>query len=751
MNIRKSTSDYVDENGIIQFALIYSGSPAEPLWNISIGLQGYQPGEGRPAFATVIQPSWQDGWPEGGTLIITRSGTLLTLQFQDEVISVDILDTGWNMAEWSVLGLVASTLEGQGVNITSVEIIGVTDPKADSPVIDLFTDADDTLLTDHESDSGHNWGLFKVNDTITTAYAKIQGNQLRLSSGTGSSATAWAISSGGGADFKAWVDIDFSNFVDPATVGMVARWVNTQNWVTIAVMRAYTGGFIQIKDSVAGVGAFRATTNFPSEYTPTKGRLMVTVSGSAITTTWTPVEEGVGPFTASSSDATTAGAGTQGLWVSGNGYGIFENFTTEYSGAIQTETQSVYTNGTGGTFTLTKPGGLTATDISPVSTKSALQAKLESLYGSGKVIVDSGTGVSSDPWIIRLLGDSVGENLDQMTGDGSGLTGVASAPSITTAQTAISPTAEKWSVAIVGATGGTFRLSVKDVWTDPIDYGASSSEVQAALVALSTVGSGGMTVSGSGTAGDPYVILVSDASLIGVNLRQLEADNTQLIGTGYPSFTHATVTESAGPWHWHQRLNWINSDTGEYGLPENGDSLYFEIGDQSRCPKYDLDQSALTVAGIYILGGFSDNAVIGLPRWNQSGYWEYRPTDLQINLSGDGPIFVGSRGQGGSPLLNINVLETKATITVYGTAAPVNGEVSSLQFQGTNEANTLTLFGGFFAAAPYAGQSATLASLTQMDGSFLSGEGATIGPINKTGGSILLDRTAVSGIFNIQG
>lgn len=65
-------------------------------------------------------------------------------------------------------------------------------------------------------------------------------------------------------------------------------------------------------------------------------------------------------------------------------------------------------------------------------------------------------------------------------------------------------------VTITGSpTGGTFTLSVGGVPTSGIAYNAAASAVQSALVALSTVGAGKATVTGS--AGGPYTVAFDDS------------------------------------------------------------------------------------------------------------------------------------------------------------------------------------------------------------------------------------------------
>jgi hypothetical protein len=95
-------------------------------------------------------------------------------------------------------------------------------------------------------------------------------------------------------------------------------------------------------------------------------------------------------------------------------------------------------------------------------------------------------------------------------------------------------------VVTIDATGGTFTLSVVDALgtiqtTSALAYNAAAATVQAALVALSNVGTGNATVTGS--AGGPYTITFADA-LGGVTLTASGASLTGGSGT-------ATVAQTA--------------------------------------------------------------------------------------------------------------------------------------------------------------------------------------------------------------
>ena len=79
---------------------------------------------------------------------------------------------------------------------------------------------------------------------------------------------------------------------------------------------------------------------------------------------------------------------------------------------------------------------------------------------------------------------------------------------------AVPPVPTEWAVEVTGEpTGGTFTLTVGGQTTTGIAHNAAASAVQSALEALSTVGAGNATV--TGTAGDYEVTLENGGTLTG--------------------------------------------------------------------------------------------------------------------------------------------------------------------------------------------------------------------------------------------
>lgn len=469
------------------------------------------------------------------------------------------------------------------------------------------------------------------------------------------------------------------------------------------------------------------------------GAITTTVTGALSTFTGTGVSYGLEFIVNSQQESITSLNG--GPWM--DDFSILDANDPD-------ERQSLWTNGHGGTFTASDADETeTATDIPAGASRSELEDKLEEIYGVGGISVYDGSGTADDPWLLRFIGANAATNMGQIKGDGTNLTGIATAE-VTTIELGTPGVTEQWSVAIVGATSGTFILAIRDKRTTALTYGANAATVEAALEALPNIAAGQVDVTGAGSNADPYIITLGD-DWEAVDVRQMTAFADGLVGTGYPAFELTRIAESRGPWHWNDPYNWINVDTGLIGLPVTGDTLIFANGETNRCPKYDLDQSAITVPEIQIYASFDAGAIIGLPQWNALGYREYRLTELIIGMSGAGQITIGGKFGGGSTMLNINTLATETHLRVLMTSSPVSGEDGALQWHGTNVNNTLEHISGYTSVAPYAGQYATLASLIERNGIVRCGHGTTLGPVDRTGGELYTDRVAHTGVLDLQG
>ncbi len=106
--------------------------------------------------------------------------------------------------------------------------------------------------------------------------------------------------------------------------------------------------------------------------------------------------------------------------------------------------------------------------------------------------------------------------------------------------TAVAGVNEVQTVTITGTpTGGTFTLSFRGEETAALAHNADGAAVQAALVALASIGAGGVTVSGS--AGGPSTVTFTGA-LAGGNVPLLVLSDNSLTGGTDPDATIEAAT-----------------------------------------------------------------------------------------------------------------------------------------------------------------------------------------------------------------
>ncbi len=260
--------------------------------------------------------------------------------------------------------------------------------------------------------------------------------------------------------------------------------------------------------------------------------ITTTLSGTAETT-------GTLAYNASASDVATAlnklmgvqvtvsGAGTvANPWVI-TGTGV-SNLATNDAGltlqsTLQAEpagAQELFNNATGGTFTISADVGGTIEVTAPLNynvSSDQVQAALDALDGVSATV--SGVGKSSNPWIITGTGFST------LSVNDSSVTATISAPP-----------AGAQEVYNTDATGGTFTISVKvnttTETTAGIAYNATASALATALNKLANVTA---TVTGAGSAADPWIIS-------GTGFTVTSVDGTSLTGSGATSTLTAVPT-----------------------------------------------------------------------------------------------------------------------------------------------------------------------------------------------------------------
>jgi hypothetical protein len=187
-------------------------------------------------------------------------------------------------------------------------------------------------------------------------------------------------------------------------------------------------------------------------------------------------------------------------------------------------------------------GGYTTAGIAYNASAATVQAALEGLasIGSGNMSVAKTTDTStSKVWTLTFQGTLAGVDQSQLTINTSGLMNGMGAPFTkieTTQTTGYAARDEIQTVTLTSATGGTFRLAYRGQTTAPLAYNASAATVDSALEALSTVGSGAISVS---LASSVYTITFGGGSLHNTNVDSLQGDvSTATYGTRRPHHQH---------------------------------------------------------------------------------------------------------------------------------------------------------------------------------------------------------------------
>lgn len=163
----------------------------------------------------------------------------------------------------------------------------------------------------------------------------------------------------------------------------------------------------------------------------------------------------------------------------------------------------------GGTFALTFDGQKTA-PIDFDSSAAELQAALEALSNieSGDVAI---SGDDAGPWTVEFQGDLAATDVALLLVDKTLLEGIN----------------EEQTITLGSATGGTFTASYEDQTTGAIAFDATAGTLQAALEALSTIGAGNVSVTGS--AGGPWTVeFIGDKR--GTDVELITVDGANLTG-----------------------------------------------------------------------------------------------------------------------------------------------------------------------------------------------------------------------------
>lgn len=399
------------------------------------------------------------------------------------------------------------------------------------------------------------------------------------------------------------------------------------------------------------------------------------------------------------------------------------------------EQQAIYlTSGpTGGTFDLTFQGQ-TASGVAYNANAAAITAALVALSNIGAAdVTTTGSGTRYDPWVVTFASGLASTAVQQMSGDGTNLTGATI--EVEVVQDAKPGINEQQEIAFTGGTptGGTFTLTFNAETTGSLDFDATAAEVETALEGLTTPIVGDFNVTGGPLPGVPIVVEFKQtyaasnvAAITGTS--SLTASNTQTL------VVSSNTVEPTGPQYWDEPLNWSGG-----AIPTTGDKAW--VDKIATDITEGLDGITDVLAELHFTASFTGK--FGRLPVNPLGYYEYR------QLSGDTKatlILVGEGVGGGSPYINMNSLTTQTQLIAYKTGAPDDSSIPALNWKGTHASNVVRIFKGNFGSALLVGEVATIATLqigylTDRDGDveYSIGPGITVTTIQVSGGDGQID------------
>lgn len=312
---------------------------------------------------------------------------------------------------------------------------------------------------------------------------------------------------------------------------------------------------ITIPSDVEEGQVFTATINQKAlTYTFPAGPTQTSVA-AAIVTAWNSSD--IAEF----NEITAANSGSGVITLTSDTEGVPFIVTVKIGdGDNEKQTITLGNSPTGGTFTLTYDGQTTgniAYDASAATVDSALEAL--SNIGSGDVTV---TGSAGGPWTVEFTGALADTDVELMTADASNLVG----------------TNEQQIISLGTATGGTFTLTYDGQTTGNIAYNADAATVEAALEALSNIGAGEATTTGS--AGGPWTVTFSGA-LGGTDVDPITVDGTNLTGKLSVSISETVAGVDGG---------------------ENETHLIYAIGTSGQDGRFTITGDNSVSAGTFTLG-----------------------------------------------------------------------------------------------------------------------------------------------------
>jgi hypothetical protein len=276
---------------------------------------------------------------------------------------------------------------------------------------------------------------------------------------------------------------------------------------------------------------------------------------------------------------------------------------------------------------------------------------------------------------------------------------------------------------------------------------SSTDYPEFAEITASVVVAGTLTLT-CDTAGLPFTVTLTplESNLAAAGAQTIEGAGTATTGT--------TGTACSSPHHWSIAANWI-----EGAVPVNADDVVIGAVPAPSI-KYGLDQSAVTVATLKVLPGWSSSSEIGLPAHTNalsptSGYPEYRTQRLAIIATIFDYDSPSRRGR-------FDLSAGTTTATIRDTGQPNSTLEDALDIKATTTAN-IHILKGNVGINNVAGDTGTVADLNvsyktnpASDCFVRLGAGCTLTNLDQSGGEVFILNGATTivktdGVLHIQG
>lgn len=210
--------------------------------------------------------------------------------------------------------------------------------------------------------------------------------------------------------------------------------------------------------------------------------------------------------------------------------------------------------------------------------------------------------------------------------------------------------------------------------------------------------------------------------------------STSATGTGSGGHANVTATATANTScnDVNDGANWsagtVPANTEDVYIQDSGVSLLYNLG----------ALSAVTLTSLNVDDTFTGE--IGLPSVTDSGYYEYRATELAIGAT---TINIGRNDSSGSGRIRLNVGSVACTLNILDTGSAASLGDYAVRWRGTDSGNVVNILKGELGVAVDASHTATIATLRigyvssqEQDCRVFTGPGTTLTTVNMGGGQV---------------